>query len=88
MAIDDDHYVLDDDGNRVLVGLDPKETLEFETLEKFFSVTDLMSRPSSDDRRSSKEQQRCTFSFSRGLILRSFFAKRSQPNQTQNLQTY
>ncbi len=66
MAIDDDHYVLDDDGNRVLVGLDPKETLEFETLEKFFSVTDLMSRPSSDDRRSSKEQQRCTFSFSRG----------------------
>jgi hypothetical protein len=58
MAIDDDHYMLDDAGNRVLVGLDLKETHEFETLDRFFSVTDLMSRPSSDDRRSPKEQQR------------------------------
>jgi hypothetical protein len=58
MAIDDDHYMLDDAGNRVLVGLDLKETHKFETLDKFFSVTDLMSPPSSDDRRSPKEQQR------------------------------
>jgi hypothetical protein len=58
MAIDDDRYVLDRNGNRVLVGLDPDETHEFETLDEFFSVNDLISPRPFDDRRSPQEQQR------------------------------
>jgi hypothetical protein len=39
MATDDDNYVLDDDGNRVLIGLSVDETREFEALHEFLSIT-------------------------------------------------
>ena len=38
MAFDADNYVLDADGNRVLIGLTLEETREFERLDKLISV--------------------------------------------------
>jgi len=37
MACDDDSYVLDSDGNRVLIGLTLNETREFERLDELIS---------------------------------------------------
>jgi hypothetical protein len=37
MAYDDDNYVLDGDGNRILIGLTLDETLEFERLDELMS---------------------------------------------------
>jgi hypothetical protein len=37
MASDDDNYVLDGDGNRILIGLALDETLEFERLDELMS---------------------------------------------------
>jgi hypothetical protein len=44
MACDDDSYVLDSDGNRVLIGLTLNETREFERLDELISP--LSSSPS------------------------------------------
>jgi hypothetical protein len=57
MALDDDNYVLDADGNRVLIGLTPDETREYERLDA--SISALSSTPlvSTDDRRSQNERR-------------------------------
>ena len=57
MALDDDNYVLDADGNRVLIGLTPEETREYERLDA--SISALSSTPlvSTDDRRSQNERR-------------------------------
>jgi hypothetical protein len=52
MAFDDDNYVLDADGNSVLVGLTLDETREFECLDELISGLDPMSPVSTDDGRS------------------------------------
>jgi len=41
MADDDEHYNLDGEGNRVLIGLSVKETREFEILEENVSKRNL-----------------------------------------------
>jgi hypothetical protein len=38
MALDDDNYVLDADGNRVLIGLTLDETREYERLDALISA--------------------------------------------------
>ena len=48
MAYDDDGYILDADGNRILIGLTLGETREFELLEEL--ISDLSSAPSGDNR--------------------------------------
>ena len=52
MAFDDDNYVLDADGNRILVGLTLDETREFESLDELISRNIPMSSVSTDDDRS------------------------------------
>jgi hypothetical protein len=47
MAYDDD-YVLDADGNRILIGLTLAETREFERLDEL--ISDLSSAPTDDSR--------------------------------------
>ena len=54
MAFDDDNYVLDADGNSVLVGLTLDETREFECLDEL--ISNLSSAPT-DDGRSQKERR-------------------------------
>jgi hypothetical protein len=54
MACDDDSYVLDADGNRILIGLTLDETREFERLDEL--ISNLISAPT-DDSRSQKERR-------------------------------
>jgi hypothetical protein len=54
MACDDDSYVLDADGNRILIGLTLDETREFERLDEL--ISNLISAPA-DDSRSQKERR-------------------------------
>jgi hypothetical protein len=44
----DDNYILDGDGNRILIGLTIDETREFERLDKL--ISDLTSAPTDDGR--------------------------------------
>lgn len=53
MACDDDSYVLDSDGNRVLIGLTLDETQEFECLDELISL----SSASTSDSRSLNERR-------------------------------
>jgi hypothetical protein len=46
MACDDDSYVLDADGNRILIGLTLDETREFERLDEL--ISNLISAPADD----------------------------------------
>jgi len=48
MAYGDDGYVLDADGNRILIGLTLGETREFECLDEL--ISDLSSAPTDDSR--------------------------------------
>jgi hypothetical protein len=48
MASDDDSYVLDADGNRILIGLTLDETREFECLDEL--ISNLSSAPTDDSR--------------------------------------
>ena len=48
MACDDDNYVLDADGNRILIGLTLDETREFECLDEL--ISNLSSAPTGDSR--------------------------------------
>ena len=48
MASDDDSYVLDADGNRILIGLTLDETREFECLDEL--ISNLSSVPTDDSR--------------------------------------
>jgi hypothetical protein len=57
IAFDDDNYVLDADGNSVLVGLTLDETREFECLDELISGLDPMSPVSTDDGRSLNERR-------------------------------
>ena len=54
MACDDDSYVLDADGNRILIGLTLDETREFECLDEL--ISNLSSAPT-DDSRSQNERR-------------------------------
>ena len=54
MAYDDDNYVLDGDGNRILIGLTLDETLEFERLDELMSN---LSFVPTDDSRSLNERR-------------------------------
>ena len=54
MAFDDDNYVLDANGNSVLVGLTLDETREFECLDEL--ISNLSSAPT-DDSRSQNERR-------------------------------
>ena len=44
----DDNYILDGDGNRILIGLTIGETREFERLDEL--ISDLSSAPTDDSR--------------------------------------
>ena len=44
----DDNYILDSDGNRILIGLTLGETREFECLDEL--ISDLSSAPTDDSR--------------------------------------
>jgi hypothetical protein len=44
----DDNYMLDGDGNRILIGLTIDETREFERLDEL--ISDLSSAPNADSR--------------------------------------
>ena len=57
MAFDDDSYVLDADGNSVLVGLTLDETREFECLDELIWSLDPVSPVSTDDGRSLNERR-------------------------------
>jgi hypothetical protein len=48
MACGDDGYVLDSDGNRILIGLTLDETREFECLDEL--ISSLSSAPTNDSR--------------------------------------
>jgi hypothetical protein len=48
MAYDDDGYVLDADGTRVLIGLTLRETREYLLLDEL--ISDLSSGPADDNR--------------------------------------
>ena len=48
MACDDDNYVLDADGNRILIGLTLDEIREFECLDEL--ISNLSSAPTDDSR--------------------------------------
>ena len=54
MACDDDNYVLDAEGNRILIGLTLEETREFERLDEL--ISNLSSAPT-DDSRSQNERR-------------------------------
>jgi hypothetical protein len=51
MALDDDNYVLDADGNRVLIGLTLDETREYERLDALISALNSTPLVPTDDRR-------------------------------------
>ena len=48
MASGDDSYVLDSDGNRILIGLTLDETREFESLDEL--ISSLSSAPTNESR--------------------------------------
>ena len=48
MACGDDSYVLDSDGNRILIGLTLDETREFESLDEL--ISSLSSAPTNESR--------------------------------------
>ena len=48
MACDDDSYVLDADGSRILIGLTLDETREFERLDEL--ISNLITAPTDDNR--------------------------------------
>jgi hypothetical protein len=54
MACDDDNYVLDGDGNRILIGLTLGETREFERLDELMSNSSFVP---TDDSRSLNERR-------------------------------
>jgi hypothetical protein len=53
MACDDDNYVLDGNGNRILIGLTLEETIEFEHLDELMSIPSFVP---TDDCRSLKRR--------------------------------
>ena len=57
MPLDDDNYVLDADGNSVLVTLTLDETREFECLDELISGLDPVAPASTDDGRSLNERR-------------------------------
>jgi len=57
MALDDDSYVLDADGNRVLIGLTLQETREFERLDALIAALSSTPLVPTDDRRSQNERR-------------------------------
>ena len=57
MALDDDNYVLDADGNRVLIGLTLEETREYERLDALISALSSTPLVLTDDRRSQNERR-------------------------------
>ena len=57
MAFDDDNYVLDANGNSVLVGLTLDETREFECLDELISTLGPVSPLSTEDGRSLNERR-------------------------------
>ena len=54
MAYDDDNYVLDAEGNRILIGLTLDETREFERLDELMSNVSFVP---TDDSRSLNERR-------------------------------
>jgi hypothetical protein len=54
MACDDDGYVLDADGNRILIGLTLDETREFECLDELMSYANFVP---TDDSQSLNERR-------------------------------
>ena len=54
MACDDDNYVLDGNGNRILIGLTLEQTLEFERLDELMSIRSFVP---TDDSRSLNERR-------------------------------
>ncbi len=48
MGSRDDNYILDSDGNRILIGLTVAETQEFERLDEL--ISDLSTAPTDDSR--------------------------------------
>lgn len=48
MGSGDDNYILDSDGNRILIGLTVAETREFERLDEL--ISDLSTAPTDDSR--------------------------------------
>ena len=68
----DDNYGLDNDGNRVLVGLTFEETLEFEELGKVISITNPMPPFSSDEWKSTNEKRWLTLYEKHQSALRPF----------------
>ena len=48
MGSGDDNYILDSDGNRILIGLTVAETQEFERLDEL--ISDLSTAPTDDSR--------------------------------------
>ena len=57
MAFEDENYVLDADGNRVLIGLTLEETREYERLDALISVLSSTRSVSTDERRSQNERR-------------------------------
>lgn len=57
MATENDNYVLDDDGNRVLIGLSADETREFEALHEILSITNPNPPVSPQQWHSTKEKR-------------------------------
>ena len=57
MAFDDDNYVLDANGNRVLIGLTLEETREYERLDTQLSALSTTPLASTDDSRSQNERR-------------------------------
>src|SRR2546426_11758596 len=76
MAFDNDNYVLDDEGNSVLVGLTLTETREFECLDEFISGLCPASLVSTDDRRSLNERRWLVLYEKHEAALRAFSPRR------------
>jgi len=57
MALGDDSYALDADGNRVLIGLTLQETREFERLDALISALGSTPLVPTDDRCSQNERR-------------------------------
>ena len=57
MACEDDHYGLDADGNRILIGLTLDETREFEGLDELISTLNSVSPVPTNDVRLVNERR-------------------------------
>jgi hypothetical protein len=74
-VFDDDNYVLDADGNRILVGLTLDEKREFECLDELISRRILVSSVSTDDHRSLNERRLLVLYEKHEAALRPFLTK-------------